>query len=161
LTLDVDGHKDVTAWISALEDDFEPLLGGLTEDDGSVSSINAQEHISKTSHQDAGSSLVVVSRPTMEIHDAIIKPAVSASQSILFSKGQPSESAATNVVEAVRTKHLFEDGDLGKIQSDDAYLPVYDDSLVHSDLGLLGNRLWLRDSLQIFVREKEVGSCAI
>ena len=158
----MDGHEDVTAWISALEDDFEPQLGGVTEDDDNVSSINAKEHISKTSHPDAGSSLEVVSIPTMELDDAIKKPAVSALQSILFPKGQSSESAATNVVEVVQIKHLFEgDGDWEKIQSDDAYLPVYDDSLVQSDLGLLGNRLWLRDSLQIFVRKKEVGPCSI
>jgi hypothetical protein len=134
--LDLDGQEDIAIWISALEDEFEPLVGVTNEDDDDdVRSINATEQISKTSHRDVGSSLEVMSRPTLELDDAKRDPSISALQSTMFPKEQSYESVATQVVEAVRTKQVFEgDGDWEKIDTIDEHLPVYDGTLLPSDV---------------------------
>jgi hypothetical protein len=130
----VDGHEDVTTWIHALDDEFEPLLGVTYGDDDDGSNINDNDHILKTPHRDVGSSLEVVSRPTLEPDDAQQEPSITALQSTMFPKGQSSESAATHVVETVRTNQIFEgDEDWEKIEGVDAYLPVYDGSLLQRD----------------------------
>jgi hypothetical protein len=65
-----------------LEDDFEPVIGFLEEDEYNADNIQRNQYISIVPHQDMDESLEVVSRPKLEIVEIKDEPSVSIPQQL-------------------------------------------------------------------------------
>jgi hypothetical protein len=98
LTVDGDENNDTRAWIDALEDDFEPVIGLTEEDDDDADNIKKNQYISKVSHQDMDTSLEVVSRPKLETVEIKEEPSVSIPQNISPPDGHTSGNIFTTIV---------------------------------------------------------------
>jgi hypothetical protein len=81
-----------------LEDDFEPVIGFMEEDEYNADNIKRNQYISNVPHQDMDESLEVVSRPKLEIVEIKDEPSVSIPQHLSPPDGHTSGDILTTLV---------------------------------------------------------------